>query len=232
MSYSWSYFSAVYTLDWLVKLVLSNIILTWAVTFYWNPYPNTSILFIFYMNALVLYLLLVFFKDHRSICHLISWFLCNAACLLYFVCNFTTKGYHLLWWLILIWEKHVFVIMYIFSQILFKLGSSIGIFQVWCWQNFNWKWCCLCCWSLFTNWCMSLFCFLYNVQLFRHYLVLSLYQVKTGKSSLEQISRVYGNQVSLFTSTTSVIFPIDVLPSINWKIVSDIVILASFYYMW
>jgi glutamine amidotransferase/cyclase len=34
-----------------------------------------------------------------------------------------------------------------------------------------------------------------NVQLFPHYIVISLYQVKTGKSSLEQISRVYGNQV-------------------------------------
>ena len=34
-----------------------------------------------------------------------------------------------------------------------------------------------------------------NVQLFPHYIVISVYQVKTGKSSLEQISRVYGNQV-------------------------------------
>ena len=34
-----------------------------------------------------------------------------------------------------------------------------------------------------------------NVQLFTHYIVISVYQVKTGKSSLEQISRVYGNQV-------------------------------------
>lgn len=41
--------------------------------------------------------------------------------------------------------------------------------------------------------------FLYNVQLFPHYTVVPVYQVKTGKSSLEQISRVYGNQVFLYS---------------------------------
>jgi len=41
--------------------------------------------------------------------------------------------------------------------------------------------------------------FPYNVQLFPHYTVFSAYQVKTGKSSLEQISRVYGNQVFLYS---------------------------------
>jgi hypothetical protein len=43
------------------------------------------------------------------------------------------------------------------------------------------------------------FIFPYNVQLFPHHTVLSVYQVKTGKSSLEQISRVYGNQVFLYS---------------------------------
>lgn len=58
-------------------------------------------------------------------------------------------------------------------------------------------------------------CFPCDVQLISHGIIFPVYQVKTGKSSLEQISRVYGNQVYfLFIFTTRFCVSSSLLPTI------------------
>lgn len=150
----------------------------------------------------------------KSSCGLIYWFLCNSACFPHFVLYIqwvafavlanTKKGKICPCNCVCCFLLRYYSSLEVASEY-FRSGAdkiSIGSDAVYAAEAFLQTGVCL----LFSS---------HIVQLFSHYIVISVYQVKTGKSSLEQISRVYGNQVIFIYFYITLFFSIAQLQNMN-----------------